>query len=501
MTKLVRIPRSARLSALFLYAGSILIQATLCRAEESQTANPSSSGRVQADLQVLFEFGVSSDVAVRDRSGIGPGLDVRADDRGGLRHSKAGLEVTRKTLMTSERPATRLSQAIKKSEALTIEAWIQPADVEQAGPARIVTQSRNPGERNFTLGQDKDRFEVRLRTTQTSTNGIPALVSTPRAASTELTHVAYTWSAREGKGRLYVNGRLNAEQAFAGSVSNWDDSYPLSLANELTGDRPWRGAYRLVAIYSRDLSAEEVARNHAAGAPGSIDYAALLPPSHPGKVDFLKDIQPLLRKRCFECHSAGNEEGGVNLGIRQRVLEGGDHGPLFAKGDSTNSRLIHLVAAVNPDEVMPPDGEPLTKDEVGLLRAWIDQGAAWPDGADVLDPRTERAKTHWAFQPLSSVAEPAVRDANWPRTPIDHFIQSRQEAAGIRPANPASARRLIRRVSFDLIGLPPTPEEVREFTAAAERDPETALAALVDRLLESPHYGERWGRHWLDVAR
>jgi len=134
MTKLVRIRRSVRLSALFLYAGSILIQATLCRAEESQTANPSSSGRVQADLQVLFEFGVSSDVAVHDRSGIGPGLDVRADDRGGLRHSKAGLEVTRKTLMTSERPARRLSQAITKSAAITIEAWISLRTSSRAAP-------------------------------------------------------------------------------------------------------------------------------------------------------------------------------------------------------------------------------------------------------------------------------------------------------------------------------------------------------------------------------
>jgi hypothetical protein len=238
-------------------------------------------------------------------------------------------------------------------------------------------------------------------------------------------------------------------------------------------------------------------------APASADDAERLPPASLRQVDFVKDVQPLLRKHCFECHAAGNEEGGVNLGIRQRVFEGGDRGPVLIKGDSAKSRLIHLVAALDPKEAMPPlpDGKPLSKDEVGVLRAWIDQGAKWPDGADVLDPRAERAKTHWAFQPLRPVDEPSVKDAKWSRTPIDRFVFARLEAAGIQPQRRADARQLIRRVAFDLIGLPPTPEEVREFMAASERNPQEALAALVDRLLTSPHYGERWGRHWLDVAR
>src|SRR4029077_18295300 len=137
----------------------------------------------------------------------------------------------------------------------------------------------------------------------------------------------------------------------------------------------------LVAIYGRALTTEEVARNFAAGVPAAVNYAALLPPPISQPVDFVKDVQPLLRKHCFECHAAGNEEGGVNLGIRQRVLEGGDHGPVLMAGDSANSRLIHLVAALDKQEVMPPQAKPLSNDEVGLLRAWIDQGAKWPDGA------------------------------------------------------------------------------------------------------------------------
>src|SRR5262249_31299656 len=156
-------------------------------------------------------------------------------------------------------------------------------------------------------------------------------------------------------------------------------------------------------------------------------------------------------------------------GIRQRVLEGGDSGPVFIPGDSANSRLIHLVAALDRQEMMPPEGKPLSQEEVGLLRAWIDQGAVWPDGADVLDPRTEQARRHWAFQPLHPVAEPPVQDTGWTRTPIDRFILARLEGAGIRPQGRASSRNLIRRAAFGLVGLPPTPEEVREFSAGAER--------------------------------
>jgi hypothetical protein len=228
-----------------------------------------------------------------------------------------------------------------------------------------------------------------------------------------------------------------------------------------------------------------------------------LPAAHTGHVDFVRDIQPLLRTHCYECHSGGNIEGGVDLGSRKQALHGGDNGPILIPGDSASSRLIHLVAAIDKQQVMPPDGEgePLGATEVGLLRAWIDQGIAWPEGTDVLDPRHEQAKSHWAFQPLQPVAVPRVRDESWVRTPIDAFILARLEAADISPRRSAGTRQLIRRLHFDLIGLPPTPDEVRAFQVAAERDLPSAVAALVDRLLHSPHYGERWGRHWLDVAR
>ncbi len=468
----------------------------------ARVSTAESAERVAQDLLALYTFERPTDGVIHDRSGTGEPLNLRFDKSQGITFRGGRLIVTSSAKISSVEPARKIVAAVRQSNALTIEVWIKPRDTRQTGPARIVSLSADTGQRNFTLGQDAGRYDVRLRTTSTNGNGIPSTASSEDSVRAELTHVVFTRDPN-GAARIYRSGKEVATATVAGQLGNWSDDFRLSLVNELTGDRPWLGELHLVAIYGRALSAEEVARNFAAGVPAAVNFAALLPPSSSRQVDFVKDVQPLLRKHCFECHAAGNEEGGVNLGIRQRVFAGGDHGAVLIKGDSANSRLIHLVAALDPKEAMPPppDGKPLSKEEVGVLRAWIDQGAKWLDGADVLDPRAEQAKNHWAFQPLRSVAEPPVRDANWSRTPIDRFILARLESAKIRPQSPASSRQLIRRVKFDLIGLPPTPDEVREFIAAAERDPQEALAALVDRLLKSPHYGERWGRHWLDVAR
>ena len=456
--------------------------------------------RVSQDLLALYTFERPTGDFIRDRSGTGEPLDLKIENRQGVTFRGGRLLVTSSARISSAGPARKIVAAMKQSNALSIEAWVKPQDARQSGPARIVSLSADPGQRNFTLGQEAGRYDVRLRTTSTDTNGIPSMPSPDGAARAELTHVVYTRDPA-GSARIYLNGKMIATQALAGQLANWSDDYRLSLVNELTGNRPWLGELHLIAIYGRALSEEEVTRNFSAGVSSVVNYAALLPPAAPQQVDFVTDVQPVLRKHCFECHAAGSEEGGLNLGIRQRVLEGGDQGPVLIPGDSANSRLIQLIAALDEQEKMPPDGKPLSREQVGLLRAWIDQGAKWPVGADVLDPRTEQAKRHWAFQPLRAVPEPPVGDSHWPRTPIDRFVLARLESAGLRPQARTTPRQLIRRLAFDLVGLPPTPGEVRDFSAAAELDPEAAPASLADRLLKSPHYGERWGRHWLDVAR
>jgi Protein of unknown function (DUF1549)/Protein of unknown function (DUF1553)/Planctomycete cytochrome C len=222
-----------------------------------------------------------------------------------------------------------------------------------------------------------------------------------------------------------------------------------------------------------------------------------------GAVDFLRDIQPILRDNCYECHAGSMEEGGLNLGVKAKALEGGDSEAVILVGQSQNSLLIQLVSAVDEDRRMPPKGnEPLTEKQVGLLRAWIDQGALWPDGADVLDPRLDRAKTHWAFQRLIQVTGPARQSADrWSKGPIDRFVLQRLSDNGLRPSQAAEARTLVRRLYFDLIGLPPTPQQIDQFVSAHAQAPESAVQNLVDQLLASPHHGERWARHWLDLAR
>ena len=230
--------------------------------------------------------------------------------------------------------------------------------------------------------------------------------------------------------------------------------------------------------------------------------AERLPPAAERPVDFVRDVQPILLKRCFECHSGDVAEGELSLATRDRVIRGGEHGKVLVPGDSLSSVLVHLVSGIDEDRMMPPEGDPLSAGQVGILRAWIDQGAKWPEGADVLDPRAERARAHWAFRRLQVVDPPRKqRDDTWSQTDIDVFITDRLRAHQLAPSSPATAETLVRRLYFDLIGLPPTPEQAQHFIADHQSDSKRATRKLVEQLLNSPHYGERWARHWLDVAR
>ena len=230
---------------------------------------------------------------------------------------------------------------------------------------------------------------------------------------------------------------------------------------------------------------------------------AVVPAAVERQVNFVADVQPILSQHCYECHSTGNEEGGLNLAIKKRVMEGGEHGPVFVKGDSLASPIVQLVSGVIDDRQMPPEGnERLNAQEIGILRAWIDQGSIWPIGADVLDPRLERAREHWAFQRLQTIEPPAAHArGQWPRTDIDVFIAEQWKANQLTPSEPLPAKPLARRIYFELIGLPPTPTQTERFEASFRDDPIAATKELVDQLLNSRHYGERWGRHWLDLAR
>jgi hypothetical protein len=230
-------------------------------------------------------------------------------------------------------------------------------------------------------------------------------------------------------------------------------------------------------------------------------------PPPPTAVDYARDIQPILQTQCYECHGPKKSRGRLRLDVRAAALQGGETGPALVPGNSEGSLVIRRLLGLDGEDRMPKDGDPLPADQIALLRAWIDQGAAWPgqagdaiaDAPAAADPQ---APEHWAYRVPKRPALPEVRDARWPRTPIDRFVLARLEKEGLTPSSEAPLETLVRRVSLDLVGLPPSPEEVDAVVAEAARDGrDAAYARLVDRLLASPHYGERWARPWLDVAR
>ncbi len=228
---------------------------------------------------------------------------------------------------------------------------------------------------------------------------------------------------------------------------------------------------------------------------------SLLSASATTKVEFKRDVQPILSKKCYPCHGTAVQKNGLRLDNRASALAGGYSGPAIQPGNSAGSKLIHMVTGLGRnDVVMPLGGEPLSKAEIGLLRSWIDQGADWPEALPALaEAETGRPEgAHWAFVPPVRPTIPVVRGRAWVRNRIDAFILSRLEEKGISPSAEADRVTLIRRLGLDLIGLPPTPEEVADFVTDNRPD---AYERLVDRLLASPHYGEKRARHWLDLAR
>ncbi|MXY71098.1 MAG: DUF1553 domain-containing protein [Acidobacteriia bacterium] len=222
-------------------------------------------------------------------------------------------------------------------------------------------------------------------------------------------------------------------------------------------------------------------------------HAAELPPPAAGEVDFNAEIRPLFEGRCTVCHGPANAMNGLRLDRKADALAGGHSGPAIIPGNSAESRLIHLVAGYRVKVVMPPTGEPLGRAEIGKLRAWIDQGAQWPDPAEAAAAASSPGEPgHWAFQPI---VRPEVPTGS---NPIDHFVRERLRAEGVEPAPRADRDALLTRVSLDLTGLPPTREEQSAF----RDDPgEGAYERVVERLLTSEHFGEKQAMHWLDQVR
>ncbi|MCH8042727.1 MAG: PSD1 domain-containing protein [Planctomycetes bacterium] len=256
-----------------------------------------------------------------------------------------------------------------------------------------------------------------------------------------------------------------------------------------------------------------------AGVVGLVAIATLLPlrlfaaekqptpqQTAEGLALFKKDVRLILAHHCVDCHGGTETEGELDMTTREGLLKGGDEGIAVVPFSAEKSRLVRLITHAEKPH-MPEDKEKLPADEIAKIVRWINLGA--PYDQPLIDPSIknsdwtkrkipEGSRKYWAFLPIQRVEPPSVKNAAWCRTPIDRFVMRTLEAKGLTPNDPVGRRKLIRRVYFDLIGLPPTPEEIETFIA--DKDPR-AYEKLLDRLLASEHFGERWGSHWLDVAR
>lgn len=221
-----------------------------------------------------------------------------------------------------------------------------------------------------------------------------------------------------------------------------------------------------------------------------LPVAFALPLSAEPRVEFNRDIRPLLTKHCTACHGGVKEAGNVSFIYREKALAPGESGKSpIVPGKPAESEMLHRLRSTDPDEVMPKPkhGPPLPAEDIALIERWIAQGAEWQE--------------HWAFVPPKEPPVGKVSDENWPTSPLDRFILQRLDQEKLKPSSEAPAAEWLRRVSFDLTGLPPSPEELSSYQEDLTRDPKAARSAVVDRLLASPHFGERWAAVWLDLAR
>ena len=211
-------------------------------------------------------------------------------------------------------------------------------------------------------------------------------------------------------------------------------------------------------------------------------------------MDYAGQVKPILAARCVACHGPLQHKGNLRLDTGASVRRGGDDGPAVTPGNAKASLLLERVTSTDPAFRMPPEGAPLSREQIQILENWIDQGATSPaDERAEADPRE-----HWSFRRVTRPAVPQLKEQAWVRNPIDAFIAREREKRGLGHVGPAEPHVLLRRLTLDLTGLPPTREELHEFL----RDPsDVAYERVVDRLLASPRYGERWARHWMDVWR
>ncbi len=314
----------------------------------------------------------------------------------------------------------------------------------------------------------------------------------------------YVWEDNNNERfNVLVNDQVVVEAFESGAAGMWKKLGPFPAHSV---DGKLKISARAASHGAANLSGIEIwSGDGSIPMPRAPEFAAV--PSAEQTEFFEKHIRPVLVDNCYECHSANAKKikGGLVLDSRAGVQKGGENGAVIKPGDLDASALIEAVRHLDEDTAMPPKKK-LPPEAIAALEQWVKMGAPDPRATDtVAAVQTKsaidwvKARKWWSFRPLTAPPVPAVKDMAWPANDVDRFTLARMEAAGLAPAVDAEPRALIRRVTYDLTGLPPTPEEVEAFVAQSAKP--AAYAQLIDRLLASPRYGERWGRHWLDVVR
>ena len=355
--------------------------------------------RINSGLIVLYDFEKAVEQAAggeadsfRDESGNTPRLVLKNQGKGTVVHADGAVELKEGGFLKSQNITPRVAAAIIRSGEVTFEAWIEPANITQAGPARIFTYSRDANDRSFTIGQDGNKFEFRVRSTQTSNNGIPAIASSAGSAKEGLTHLVYTRD-RTGRTRIYIDGKLDVEKSLPGNLTNWTADFHLGVGNEMSGDRPWSGKVQLLAIYQRDLLPHEVLHQFKAGVNASTptvqnSHGA----SASSKDQFVSQVAPIIAQHCLECHDSATKDGGLDLSSKQTAFAGSDSGPTILPGKPYDSAFWTEVVS----NEMPQEREPLSAEQKQILKEWIDGGAKWSGGK--IDPSLaadEKDKSVW----------------------------------------------------------------------------------------------------------
>lgn len=321
---------------------------------------------------LVYHLSEMSGPFLKDTSGAKPPIHLRISELNRMRRVENGIRITGNPGILAAGNASRLVKAIQDSGELSLEVWLRPANLNQSGPARIVTFSQNGSQRNFTLGQEGEKLDFRLRTTETSSNGLPSLAMDKPLDKASLLHVVITRNA-SGHAQIHVNGELAGERTIMGDFSNWNGNYKIGLGDEITGGRAWKGTLYQVMLFDHSLKPSEIQSRFKSGYLKAEPESNSRITKNEKELFFESRVAPLLSKHCLECHDASNSKGDLDLSRRAPAFAGGKNGDTIIPFKADDSELFLTVL----HDEMPDERTPLNDKEKAVLKKWINDGAVW----------------------------------------------------------------------------------------------------------------------------